>query len=116
MWWAKGSHTGRTGAAGGSKGCWDAITALGEWSSLKTSLRGVTWNVGADTAGVSEIATCCGRGLTPVLGDHVGLVLSGEVTTTLGDSRKFTLGGEGAGQWVGCRDGVACVYHDLKIS
>ncbi len=77
MWWAKGSRTGRTGAAGGSKGCWDAITALGEWSSLKTSLQGVTWNVGADTAGVSEIATCCGGGLTAVLGDHVGLVLSG---------------------------------------
>ncbi len=80
------------------------------------SPQGVTWNVGADAAGVSEIATCCGGGLTTVLEDHMGLVLSGEVATTLGDSREFTLGGEGAGQWVGRRDGGASLYHDSKIS
>jgi hypothetical protein len=51
-------------------------------------------NVGADTVGVSEVAASCGGGLTAVLGDHVGLVLSGEGATTLGDSREFTLGGE----------------------
>ncbi len=44
----------------------------------------MTWNVGADNAGVSEIATGCGGGLTAVLGDHVGLALGGEVATTLG--------------------------------
>ncbi len=49
------------------------------------------WNVGADAAGVSEIAAGCGGGLTAVLGDHVGLVIGGEVATTLGDSRKFIL-------------------------
>ncbi len=76
----------------------------------------MTWKVGADAAGVSEIATFCSGGLTAVLGDHVGLVLSGEVATTLGDSCEFTLGSEGAGQWVGCRDGGASVYHDSKIS
>ena len=76
----------------------------------------MTWNVGADAVGVSEVAAGCGGGLTTVLGDHVGLVLGGEVTTTLGDSCEFTLGGEGAGQWVGRRDGGASVYHDSKIS
>ncbi len=44
------------------------------------------------------------------------LVLSDEVATTLGDLRKFTLGGEGAGRWVGRRDGGASVHHDSKIS
>ncbi len=58
----------------------------------------MTWNVGADATGVSEVATGCGGGLTAVLGDNVGLVLSGEVATTLGDSYKFTLGGDEAGR------------------
>jgi hypothetical protein len=96
--WAIGSCTGRTGAAGGSKGSWDALTTLGEWSLPKTSRQGVTWNVGADAAGVSEIAAGCGGGLATVLGDHVGLVLSGEVATTLGDLCDFTFGGEGDGR------------------
>ncbi len=91
MRWAIGFRTGRTGAAGGSKGCWDALTTLGEWSLPKISQQGVTWNVGADAAGVSEIVAGCGGGLTAVLGDHVGLILGGEVATTLGDSRKFPL-------------------------
>ena len=80
------------------------------------SRQGVAWNVGADTAGVNEVMAGCGGGLTAVLGDHVGLVLSGEVTATLGDSPEFTLGGEGAGQWVGHRDGGASMYQDSKIS
>ncbi len=50
----------------------------------------MTWNVGADAAGVSEVAAGCGGGLTAVLGDHVGLVLGGDVMTTLGDLREFT--------------------------
>jgi hypothetical protein len=79
-------------------GCWDALTTLGDWSLLKTSRQGVTWNGGADVKGVSEVAAGCGGGLTAVLGDHLGLVLGGEVATTLGDSREFTLGGEGAGR------------------
>jgi hypothetical protein len=95
--WAIGSHTGRTRAAGESKGCGDALTTLGEWSLPKTSWQGVTWNVGADAVGVSKVAAGCGGGLTAVLGDHVGLVLGGEVATTLGDLHKFTLGGQGAG-------------------
>jgi hypothetical protein len=114
--WAIDSRTGRTGAAGGNKGCLDALTTLGEWSLPKTSRQGVTWNVGADAAGVSEIAAGCGGGLTAVLGDHVGLVLGGEVATTLGELRKFTHGGEGAGWWVGHRDGGASACHDSKIS
>ncbi len=97
MWWAIGSCTGRTRAAGGSKGWGDTLTTLGEWSLPKTSQQGVTWNVGADAIGVSKVAAGCGGGLTAVLGDHVGLVLGGEVATILGDLRKFTLGGEGAG-------------------
>jgi hypothetical protein len=114
--WAIGSRTGRTGAAGDGKGCWDALTTLGEWSSPKTSRQGVTWNVGAEAIGVSKIVAGCGGGLTAVLGDHVGLVLGGEAATTLGDSCKFTLGGEGAGRQVGRRDGGASVHHDSKIS
>ncbi len=98
MRWAIGSCTGRTRSAGESKGCWDTLTTLGEWSSPKPSQQGVMWNVGVDAIGVSEVVAGCGGGITAVLGDHVGLVLGGEVATTLGDSRKFTLGGEGAGQ------------------
>jgi hypothetical protein len=56
------------------------------------SRRGVTWNVGVHAVGVSEVTAGCGGGLTAVLGDHVGLVPSGEVATTLGDLPKFTLG------------------------
>jgi hypothetical protein len=114
--WAIGSRTGRTGAEGGSKGCWGSLTTLGEWSLPKTKGRGVTWNVGADSAGVSEVTAGCSRGLTAVLGDHVGLVIGGEVATTLGESREFTLGDAGAGRWVGRRDGGASVHHDSKIS
>jgi hypothetical protein len=44
------------------------------------------------------------------------LVLSDEVATTLGDSRKFTFGGEGARQWVGCRDGGASAHPESNIS
>jgi hypothetical protein len=51
-----------------------------------------------------------------VLGDHIGLVLGGEVVTTLGDVCKFTLGGEGAGRRVGRRDEGASACHDSKIS
>jgi hypothetical protein len=91
--WATGSHTGRTGTAGGRKGCWDALTTLGEWSLPNTSRQGVTWNVGADTKGVREVMAGCGGGLIAVLGDHMGTGLSGEVATTLGDLREFTLGG-----------------------
>jgi hypothetical protein len=98
VWWAIGSCTGRTVAAGGSKGCWDVLTTLEEWLLSKTTQQVVTWKVGADAAGVSEVTAGCGGGLTAVLGDHVGLVLGGEVATTLGDSHKFTLGGEGARQ------------------
>jgi hypothetical protein len=76
----------------------------------------VTWNVGADGSGVSEVTAGCGRGLTAVLGDHMGLVLGGEVATTLGELRKFTLGDVGAGWWVGGRDGGASAHHDSKIS
>jgi hypothetical protein len=43
------------------------------------------WNVGADAVGVSEVVAGCGESLTAMLGDHVGLVLGGEVATTLGD-------------------------------
>ncbi len=97
MRWAIDSCTGKTRAEGGSKGCWDALITLGEWSSPKTRRQGVAWNVGADATGVSEVASGCGGGLTAVLGDHVGLVLGGEVAITLGDLQEFTLGGEGAG-------------------
>ena len=82
----------------------------------KTRRRGVTWNVGADGAGVSEVMAGCGGGLTAVLEDHMGLVLGGEVATTLGESRAFTRGDAGAGWWVGRRDGGASVRHDSKIS
>ncbi len=96
MRWAIGSHTGRTGTEGGSKGYWGLLTTLGEWLSLKTRWQRVTWNVGADNTGVSEIAAGCSGGLTAVLGDHVGLELGGEVATILGDSNELTLGDEGA--------------------
>jgi hypothetical protein len=58
--------------------------------------QGVPWNVGADNAGVSKVMAGCSEGLTAVLGDHVGLVLVGEVATTLGELRTFTLGDAGA--------------------
>jgi hypothetical protein len=92
------------------------LTTHGEWSSSKTRWWGVTWNVGADGAGVSEVTACCGGVLAAVLGDHVGLVLGGEVTTTLGELRAFTLGDVEAGWWVGRRDGGARARHDSKIS
>jgi hypothetical protein len=76
----------------------------------------VTWKVRADGAGVSEVMAVCGGGLTAVLGHHVGLVLGGEVVTTLGELRAFTLGDAGVGRWVGHRDGVASVRHDSKLS
>ncbi len=76
----------------------------------------MTWNVGADSAGVSEVAAGCGEGLTAVLGDHMGLVLGGEVATTLGDLGEFTLGDDGVGQWVDRRDGRARACLDSKIS
>jgi hypothetical protein len=77
----------------------------------------VTWNVGAeDSVGVSEVAAGCSGGLTAVLGDHMGLVLGCEVTTTLRDLHKFTIGGKGAGRWVGRRNGGASARHDSKIS
>ncbi len=65
---------------------------------------------------MSEVTAGYGGGLTAVLGDHVGLVLGGEVATTCGDSPKFTLGYAGAGRWVGRRDGGASARHDSKIS
>jgi hypothetical protein len=71
------------------------------------------WNLGADDAGVSQIAAGYGGGLIAELGDHVGLVLCGEVAT---NSREFTVRGEGAGQWVGRRDEGASTCHDSKIS
>ncbi len=92
------------------------LTTLRDWSLPKTRWQGVTWNVEADGTGVSVVMAGCGGGITAVLGDHVGLVLGGEVATTLGELRKFTLGDTGAGQWVGGRDGGASVHHDSKIS
>jgi hypothetical protein len=80
--------TGRPGAAGGSRGYWGLLTTLGEWSSPKTRWQRVTWNVGADGKGVSEVRAACGGGLQAVLGDHVGLVLGGEGATTLGEHQK----------------------------
>jgi hypothetical protein len=76
----------------------------------------VTWNVGVDDAGVSEVMAACGGGLKAVLGDHVGLVLGGEGATTLGELRAFTLGHAGARRWFGRRDGRASTLHDSKIS
>ncbi len=115
MWWAIGCRTGRTGAAGGSKGCWGSLTTLGAWSLPKTRQWGVTWNVGADSAGVSEVTAACSGGLEAVLGDHVGLVLGDEGATTLEASCAFTLGLAGARQWFGHRDGGASTCHDSKI-
>jgi hypothetical protein len=89
------------------------LTTFGEWSLLKTSWQGVTWNVGADGAGVSEVAAGCGGSLTTVLGDHV---LGGEVVTTLGYLREFTLGHVGARRCIGRRDGGASAHHDSKFS
>jgi hypothetical protein len=95
---------------------WGLLTTLGEWSSPKTRHQGVMWDVGVDGAGISEVTAGCGEGLTAVLGDHMGLVLGGEVATILGESRKFTLRDAGAGQWIGCRDGGASARNDSKIS
>jgi hypothetical protein len=67
--------------------------------------------VEADGTGVGEVTAACSGGLTAVLGDHVGLVLGGEVATTLGELHAFTLGDNGAGWWVGCRDGGASACH-----
>ncbi len=50
-----------------------AVGALGEWSLPKTRQQGMTWNVEADGAGVSEVTAGCGRGLTAVLGTMWGL-------------------------------------------
>ncbi len=108
--------TGGTGAAGGSKGCWGLLDSLGEWSSPKMRWRGVTWNVGADGAGVSEVMAACSGGLPAVLGDHVGLVLGGEGATILGESCVFTFGLAGAGRWFGHKDEGASARHDSKIS
>jgi hypothetical protein len=47
---------------------------------------------------VREVAAGCGGGLIAVLGDHVGPGLSGEVATTLGELRVYTLGDTGAGR------------------
>jgi hypothetical protein len=113
--WATGSCTGRTGAAGGSRGYWGLLTALEEWALPKMRWQWVMWNVGADT-GVSEVMAACSGGLKAVLGDSVGLVLSGEGATTLGELRKFTLGLAREGQWFSRRDGGASVHHDSKIS
>ncbi len=83
---------------------------------LKMRRQGVTWNVEADGAEVSEVVAGCSGGLTAVLGDHVGLVLGGEVATTLGELLAFTLGDAGAGWWISRRDGGASACHDSKIS
>ena len=74
------------------------------------------WNVGADGKGVSEVMAACSGGLQAVLGDHVGLVLSGEGATTLGELHEFTLRLAGARRWFGHKDGGASARHDLKIS
>jgi hypothetical protein len=50
-----------------------------------TIQQGVTWNVGADGKGVSEVMAACSGGLQAVLGVSVGLVLGGEGATTLGE-------------------------------
>jgi hypothetical protein len=64
----------------------------------KDQMVGGVWNVGADDTGVGEVmASCSGGGLTAVRGDHMGLVLGGEVATILGELRAFTLGDAGAG-------------------
>jgi hypothetical protein len=65
--------------------------------TAKNKRRGVTWNVGANGAGVREVKAACGEGLQAVLGDHVGLVLGGERATTLGEFPPFLLGLTGAG-------------------
>ncbi len=78
----------------------------------KERWRGVTWNVGADSAGLSEVTAACGGGLQAVLGDHMGFVPGGEGVTTLGGSSKVTLGLAGAGGWFGRRDGGASTCHD----
>jgi hypothetical protein len=116
VWWAIGSRTRRTGAAGGSRGCWGLLTTLGEWVLPKTRRQGVAWNVGVDSRGVSEVMAACGGGLKVVLGAGVGLVLGVEGETTLGESRKFTRGLAGAGWWFSRRDGGASQRHDSKIS
>jgi hypothetical protein len=82
----------------------------------KDKTAGVTWNVGAEGTGVSEVTASCGGGLTAVLGDHMGLVLGGEIATNIGEMCTFTLGDAGAGRRVGRRDGGASAHHDSKIS
>jgi hypothetical protein len=67
--------------------------------------QGVKWNVGADGAGVSEVMAGCNGGLTAVLEDQVGLVVGGEVVSTLRESRAFTFGDAEAEHCVACRDG-----------
>ncbi len=76
----------------------------------------MTWNVGADGAGVSEVTAGCGGSLTAVMGDHVGPVLGGKVAATLGESSAFTLGDAEAGRWAGHRDEGASARHDSKIT
>ncbi len=92
------------------------LTTLGEWALPTTRWQGVAWNVGADGRGVSEVTASCGWGLKAVLGASVGLVLGGEGETTLGESRKFTLGLAGAGRWFRRRDGGAYEHHYSKTS
>jgi hypothetical protein len=113
MWWDMGSCTGRTGAAGGGRGCQGLLTILGEWALPKSRWQGVVWNVEEDGRGVSEVMVACSGGLKAVLGASVGVVLGGEGEATLG---VFTLGLAGAGQRVGRRDGGAVKHHDSKIS
>ncbi len=84
------------------------LTTLGDWPSPNMRRQGVTWNVGADGAGVSKVTAACGGGPQAVV-DHVGFVPGGEGVTTLGESCKVTLGLAGAGRWFGQRDGGARV-------
>jgi hypothetical protein len=92
------------------------VRVVGARSSPKTRRWRVVWNVGADNIGESEVVAGCNGPPLAVLGDHVGLVLGGEVATTLGDLHVFTLGDAGARRWVGCRDRGASMHHDSKIS
>ncbi len=67
------------------------LTTLGDWALPKTRRRGVVWNVRADGRGVSEIMVSCSGGLKAVLGASVGLVLSAEGETTLGNCTRSPL-------------------------
>jgi hypothetical protein len=78
VWLDIGSCTGKTQAAGGSRGCWGLLTILGEWVLPKLRWQVVAWNVGADSWGVSEVTVAHGGGLKVVLGASAGLVLGGE--------------------------------------